>query len=154
MWLYCFLVSYHMTCWFPDTNMLIPDAWYLALIFDMLLLDIWHLTIDMLSLDTWHMLSLGTNTLELMLWRLIGYYYTWYLYYIVYSWLSLLRGLDTIIILISDIWYSWTPVLLNSCISCTHVPRTVTLVNSMFIPASDGACRLVSGWRGCIPRLC
>ena len=33
-----------------------------------------------------------------------------------YSWLSLLRGLGMIIILLPDIWYSWTPVLLNSCI--------------------------------------
>ena len=47
---------------------------------------------------------------------LTGHYYPWYLYYMTYSWLSLLRGLGTIIILLPDIWYSWTPVLLNSCI--------------------------------------
>jgi len=41
---------------------------------------------------------------------------TWYLYYIAYSWLSLLRGLDMIIILLPSstpkFLYSWTPVLL------------------------------------------
>jgi len=99
--------------------MLIPDTWYLTLMLDMLSLDtryltpdIWHLTIDMLSLNTWHMLSLSTDTSDLMLWHLTGYYYTWHLYYIIYSRLSLLRGLDMIIILLSDIWYSWAPVLL------------------------------------------
>ena len=39
-----------------------------------------------------------------------------YLYYMTYSWLSLLQGLGMIITLLSDIWYSKTPVLLNSCI--------------------------------------
>jgi len=60
------------------------------------------------------MLSLGTDTLILILWYLTGYYYTWHLYYIASSWLSLLWELDMIIILLPDIWYSWTPVLLNS----------------------------------------
>jgi len=63
----------------------------------------------MLSLDTWHILSLGTDTLDLIPWHLAGYYYTWHLYYITYSWLSLLRGLDMIIIQLPDIWYSCTP---------------------------------------------
>ena len=89
--------------------------------------DIWYPTLDMLSPDTgylintpdmWHsilyMLSLGTNTLDLMLWHLTGYYYTWHMYYIAYSWLSLLQGFDMIIILLPDIWYSWTLVLLYS----------------------------------------
>ena len=74
------------------------------------------------------MLSTGTSTFDLILWHLTGYYYIWHLYYIIYSWLLLLRGLDMIIILLPDIWYSWTPVLLNSCIPYTHVSCTVTLV--------------------------
>jgi len=136
----------------PETQHLIPNTWYLRLILDTWYLtpDIWYLTIDKLSLDTWHMLSLGTDTLDLMLWHLTGQYYTWHLYYIAYSWLSLLRELDMIIILLPGIWYSWTLVLLNSCIPCTHVRCTVTLVSSTVIPASGGVC-LVSGWRGCIP---
>jgi len=66
--------------WHVITWHVIPDTWYL------------NLTIDMLSLDTWHMLSLGTDTFDMMLWHLTGYYYTWHLWYIAYSWLSLLRG--------------------------------------------------------------
>jgi len=150
--------------WYPISvlAMLSLDTWYLTPY-------IWHLTINMLSLDTWHMLSPGSSTLDLILWHLTGYYYTWHLYYMVYSWLSLLRGLGMIIILLSNLWYSWTPVLmyswtpvllnswtpvlLNSCIPCTHVPCTVTLVNSTVRPASGRAC-LVSRWRGCIPQSC
>ena len=113
----------------PDTNMLIswhyyvytwhliPNTWYLTLVLDMLSLntwssipETWHLIIDMLSLDTWHMLSPHTNTFDLILWHLIGYYYTWYLYYIAYHDYHFYRDLDMIIILLSDIWYSWTPV--------------------------------------------
>jgi len=110
----------------PDTDMFILNTWYLTLILDMPYLipelDIWHLMLDMLSpdtryliniADTWHLL-LGTDTLDLMLWHLTRYYHTWHLYYIAYSWLSLLRGLDIIIILLLYIWYSWTLVLLYS----------------------------------------
>ena len=71
----------------------------------------WHLIYDTATchaiLDTWYitpvldMLYLTPNT--------------WHLYYMAYSWLSLFRGLGMIIILLPDIWYSWTPVLLNSC---------------------------------------
>ena len=95
---------------------LIPDTWYLTPVLDMLSLNTWYLIIDMLSLDTWHMISPGTDTFDLILSHLTGYYYTWHLFYFAYSWLSLLRGLSMIIILLPDIWYSWTPVLLNSCI--------------------------------------
>ena len=99
-----------------DTWHLISDTWYLTCYLLIYLTpDIWQLMIDRLSLDTWPMLSLGTDTLDLMLWHLSRYYYTWHLYYIVYSWLSLLQRLDMIIILLSDIWYSWTPVFLNPC---------------------------------------
>jgi len=101
-----------------DTWHLIPDTWYLKLVVDMLSLNTWYLTpniwqlmIDKLSLDTWHMLSLGTDTIDMMLWYLTRQYYTWHLYNIFYSWLSLLRGLDVIIILLSP----GTPVLLNPC---------------------------------------
>ena len=98
---------------------LIPDTWYLTSIFDMLLLDTWYLTPDIWQLTCYHlldMLSHGTRTFDLILCHLTEYYYIWHLYYIVYSWLSLLQGLDMIIILLQDLWYSWTPVLLNSCI--------------------------------------
>jgi len=185
-----------LTCY---TWHLITDTWYLTPVLDMLYLtpDLWHLIYDTGTwhvildtwyltpvLDTWHliydtwrltcyhsldMLSHGTSTLDLILWHLTGYYYTWHLYYMAYSWLSLLRWLGMIIILLPDLWYSWTPVPLNSwtpvllnswtpvplnsCIPCTHVPCTVTLVNSTVIPASGRAC-LVSGWRGYIPRSC
>jgi len=100
-----------------------PNTWHAI---------IWYLTIDMLSLDTWHMLSLGIDTLDLMLWHLTGYYYTWHLYYIVYSWLSLLQGPDMIITLLP----SGTPELLNSCVSCTHIFYIVTLIKSTVISVS------------------
>jgi len=99
-----------------DTWPLTLDPWHRYLTYYHLTPDIWHLTIDMLSLDTWHMLSLSTDTLDRILWHLTGYCYTWHLYCIACSWLSPLRGLGMIIILLSDIWYSWTLVLLNSCI--------------------------------------
>jgi len=105
----------YLTCY---TWHLIPDTWYLIPALNMLSFDtwyltpdIWYLTIDMLSL-TW-LLSYGTSTLDLILWHLTGYYYTRLLYYIVYSWLSLLRRLGMIIILLPHLWYSQTPVFLN-----------------------------------------
>jgi len=64
-----------------------------------------YLTPDMITLDTWHAIT-GTGTLDLIL---------QHLYYIAHSWLLLLRRLGMIIILLLDIWYSWTPLLLNSC---------------------------------------
>ena len=72
--------------------------WYLIPVLAMLylLLDIWHQYLSYLSPDTWHLIL-------------------WHLYYIAYSWLLLLRGLGMIIILLPNFWYSWTPVLLNSC---------------------------------------
>ena len=136
------VLLYHVT--WPDDFLiclyLTSDSWHLTSVLDMLLLDTWYLTLDIwhryltcyhltpdtshLVYNTWQltcyhlldMLSHGTSTLDLILWHLTGYYYTWNLYYIAYSWLSLLQGLDMIIILLPDIWYSWTPVLLNSCI--------------------------------------
>ena len=53
--------------------------------------------------------------IDLTSWPLTGHYHPWYPYYMTYSWLSLLWGVDMVIILLPDIWYSWTPVLLNSC---------------------------------------
>jgi len=136
----------YLTCYY-----LTPDTWDLISDTDTWHVITWHLTIDILSLDTWHMLSPGNDTFDLILWHLTGYYYTWHLYYITFSWLSLLRGLwhdyytaTRYLVLLN----SWAPVLLNSCIPCI-----VTLVNSTVILASDRA-YLVSGWRGCIPRSC
>jgi len=93
----------------------ILDTWYLTLVLDILSLDTWylHLIYNTWRLTCYHsldMLSHGTSTLDLILWHLTGYYYTWHLYYMAYSWLSLLRKLGMIIILLSDIWYSWTPI--------------------------------------------
>ena len=108
------------------------DTWFLTL-------DIWYLTIDMLSLDIWHMLSLSTDTLDLMLWHLSGQYYTWHLYYIVYSWLLLLQGLDIIIILLRDIWYSWTPV---SLVLMSHALLLLLIAQSYRRPTEHAAwCR-------------
>ena len=105
-------------------------------------------------LDTWYITPiLDILSLDLILWHLTGYCYTWHLYHMAYSWLSLLRGLGMIIILLPDLWYSWTPVPLYSWISVSPVlmsPCIVTLVNSTARPTSGRAC-LVSGWRGCIP---
>ena len=115
----------------PDTDMLITWRWYVYTCHLILTLDIWHqyLTCYLLTRDTWHlifdtwqltcyhlldMLSHGTSTLDLMLWHLTRLLL--HLYYIFYSWLSLLRGLSMIIILLPEIWYSETSVFLNSCI--------------------------------------
>ena len=118
-----------------DTDMLIIWHWYVILDTWSLKLDIWHryLTCYQLTLDTWHLIS---DTWQLTCYHLIPDIcyrlvmthltwccdtwldtYIWYLYYIAYSWLSLLRGLGMIIILLLDLWYSWTLVLLYSCIS-------------------------------------
>jgi len=73
---------------------LIPDTWYLTLIFDMpsldtryLTLDIWHLTLDMLSPDTGYLI----NTPDIR--HLI--HYTCYLVLIHLTWCCDI-GLDTI----------------------------------------------------------
>ena len=67
------------------------------------------------------MLSPGTDTFDLILWHLTGYYYTWHPYYIAYSWLSLWREpwqdyyTATRHLVLLNSWtpeplYSWTPV--------------------------------------------
>ena len=128
----------------PNPRHLISDTgichvilitWYLTPVLVMLCLslDIWHRYLPCYAyhlisntdtchaiLDTWYltpalnMLSPGINSLDLILWHLTGYYtpdtcislhiHDYHFY-----------G-DLIIILSQDIWYSWTPVLLNSCI--------------------------------------
>jgi len=134
--LICYTWHQHLTCYYLrdtwyltlvfDILYLTPDldTWYMTPVLDLLLLDTWylihdiwhwyltcyHLTPDTWDLILWHlmvdMLSPGTSTLDLILWNLIRYYCTWHLYYFTYSWLSLLRGLGMIIILLPDIWYS------------------------------------------------
>jgi len=84
---------------------------HLTSVLDMLSLDTdtLHLIYDTWQLTCYHsldMLSPGASTYDLILWYLTGYYYTWHLYYMAYSWLSLLRGLGMIIILWPDLWYS------------------------------------------------
>ena len=97
------IIWLHLDVLSPDTWYLTPHNWHAIT---------WYLTYAI----TWYW-----NTWPAVV-QLTEYYYTWHLYYITYSWLSLLRGLDMIIILLPDIWYSSTSVLLYSCISCTHVP--------------------------------
>jgi len=118
----------------------ILDTWYLSPVLVMLYLTLgirhrylpcntwhmiydngtWHVILDTLYLtpDIWHltinMLSPGTSTLDMILWQLTSDYYTWHLYYMAYWWLSLLQRLGMIIILLPDLWYTWTPMLLYS----------------------------------------
>ena len=105
-----------MLCRTPVFNMLLLDTWFLTLDIRHRYLtcyyltpETWHLTIDMLSL-------ILDICYHLVLTHLTWYCDTWHLYYIAYSWLSLLWELSMIIILLPDIWYSWTLVLFNSCI--------------------------------------
>jgi len=134
----CYMTGWLPDIWYcnsifnsPDNNMLITWHWYVILDTWSLTLDIWHwyLTCYHLTPDIWHliydtwqltcyhlldMLSHGTSILDLILWHLTGHYCTWHLYYIAYSWLSLLRELGMIIILLPDLWYSCAPELLYS----------------------------------------
>ena len=108
-----YLTHQHLICY---TWHLIHDTWYLH---RFLTCHTWYL---ILTPNIWHMLTLTWHAfiwykhIDLILWCLTEYYYPWCLYYIAYSWLSLLWGLSKIIIMLPDIWYSWIPVLLNSCI--------------------------------------
>jgi len=113
----CILLHDRMIAWHIILWLCIQLNWHQHIKYLTLILDTWYLTYDI-----WHrtidMLSLVTDTFNLMLWHLIGYYYTGHLYYIAHSWLSLLWGLDMIIILLPDICTaellcSWTPVFLN-----------------------------------------
>ena len=110
--------SWHVYTWYlytPDTCHAILNTWYLTPALAML-----YLTLDIrhrywICYHTLDMLSPSTSKLALILWHLTGYCYIWHLYYIAYSWLSLLRRLGMIIILLQDFWYSWIPVLQKSC---------------------------------------
>jgi len=110
----------------------LPDTWCCDSVFNspnidmlitwLLISDTWYLTCYHLTPDTWH-LTYYHRYMTLTTW----YWYTWpdaaipdlilshLTDYIAYSWLLFLRGLDMIIILLLDIWYSWTPILMNSC---------------------------------------
>jgi len=122
---------------YTDTCHAILITWYLTPVLAMLhlSLDIWHrylpcYTWRLTCYHSFDMLSPGTSIFDMILWHLTGYYYTRHLYLFAYSWLSLLWGLGMIIILLPDIWYSWTLVLLNYCIpkplekgdSCYYTP--------------------------------
>ena len=107
----------------PGTCHVILNTWHLTLGTCHVILNTWHLTpvLDMSYLTPdpntqymtyFHVVQvhwLDIVTLDRTLPPLIPYYMT-------YSWLSLLRGLGMTIILLPDVWYSWTPVLLNPCI--------------------------------------
>ena len=148
---------------------LITDTWYLTPVLDMLLLKSWSLTLDNwhryltcyhLTPDTWYMTLDNWHAItHLTCFHMTLAHLTWYCD----TWLDTITPDTGIIfpihaITFTGIWHDYYIVtrhlvLLNSCIPCTHVPCTVTLVNSTVIPASGGAC-LVSGWRECIPRSC
>jgi len=153
--------------WHPILDMLSldTDIWHL-------ISDSWYLTCYHLIPDTWHLIS---NTWQLTCYHLIHdtcYFVLIYLTWCSDTWLELLHltpVLHCLFMIITFtgtlhdyytatrhlvLMYFWTPVLLNSCIPCTDIPSTVTLVNSMVILASGRACSLVSGWRGCIPWSC
>ena len=90
------------------------DTWYLTPVLAMLYLtlDIWH---RYLPCYTWHLIS-DTGTWYVITWPdiMTPDWILLHLYYLTYSWLSLLRGLGMIIILLPDLWYSCTPELLYS----------------------------------------
>jgi len=96
------------------------DTWYRTSVLAMLCLtlDIWHRFLTcytchlIYDTGTWHMLSPSPSTLDLILWPLIGYYYTWYLYYRAYYDYHFYRDLAWLLYYYQT---SGTPVLLNSC---------------------------------------
>ena len=78
----------------------------------------WYMTYFSPDPDPWYTTHVNPylicyKYIDLTSWPLTRHYHPWYLYYMTYSWLSLLRGLGMTIILLPNIWYSWTPVLLN-----------------------------------------
>jgi len=135
------MIAWHMILWFciqltwPD--ILSTWHWYLTP-------DTWHLTSDIWQLTCYHlildMLSYGTDTFDMMLWHLTRYYYIRHLYYIAYSWLSLLRGLDMNIIMLPfgtlELLYFWTPVFLNPW--NRETPDTMLLLIPIVTPRSRG----------------
>ena len=97
----------HLICY---TWYLFHGTWYLDT-------SIWHMSYLTPAPDTRYMTCfhvVQVHWLDIV--TLDRHHHPWYLYYMTYFWLSLLRGLGMIIILLPDIWYSWTPILLNSCI--------------------------------------
>ena len=108
------------------------------------MLTTWHLISD-----TWHLIS---NTWQLtychlivsLCYHLILIHLTWccdtWLDTIISdtcitlpdSWLSLLRGIDIIILLLPDILYPWTPVLLNSCALELLIPEPLEQGDSWY----------------------
>ena len=141
------LITWH---WHVYTWHLILDSWYLIPVLDMLSLntwypipDIWHLIIGMLSLDAWHMLSLDTDRLDLMLWHLTGYYYTWHMYCIAYSWLSLYRDLTWLLYCYQtsgtpELMYPWTPV---SHVLMSPALLLLLIARSYWHPTGHAWCR-------------
>jgi len=149
----------YLTCYY-----LTPDTWHL--ISDT---DTWHVITWHLIPDTWYMTPENWHAIT---WYLI-YAITWYWHiwpdivtpdWILLHLIPIIHFIFMIITLTGTLTWLlycyqlvllnfWTSVLLNSCIPCTHVPCTITHVNSTVIPASSRAF-LVSGWRGCIPRSC
>jgi len=137
------LWHWHLICyiWY-----LIHGTLYLTPVLDMLYLipDPRHLILDIgtwymsyMSPDPdpriWHMLTLTWYAfmwhkyINLTSWPLTGHYHPWYLYYMAYSWLSLLRGLDYYIVTRHLILLnSCTPVFLNPWKRVT--PDTILLL--------------------------
>jgi len=78
----------YLTCYHLH---LIPDTWYMTL-------DNWH---AITYLTCYHLVLVHLTDIVTPDWILLHLT----LYYFAHSWLSLLRGLDMIIILLRDIWY-------------------------------------------------
>ena len=122
--LHDWMIAWHMMLWLciqltwrRHVNYLALDIWHRCLICHHLSPDTWHLIPDTwyLAQDNWHAIT------WYLTYAITCYWYTWHdavtpdwilshLTPALYLW-----GLDIIIILQLDIWYSWAPILLNSC---------------------------------------
>ena len=96
----------------------------------------WHL---ILTPGIWHMLTLSWYAfmwykhLDLTSWPLTGHYHPWYLYYLAYSWLSLLRDLAWLLyyyqIFGTPVLLNlWTPEPLKKGDSWYHTPDIILLL--------------------------
>ena len=129
------------TRYLPDPGHVMLDIRFMTMIYGNYT-DTWHVTLDIWfltpvldmsyltpALDTRYMLCFHVVQIPgpdiVTLDRTL-----WYLYYMTYSWLSLLRGLGMTIILLPDIWYSWTSVLLYSW--TPEIWRLLTLVLMLY----------------------
>ena len=88
--------------WHIITWHLIPDTWYMTL-------DNWH---TITHLTCYHLILVHSTDIVIPDWILLHLTPVLPCIFMIIT----LTGLGMVIILLPDIWYSWTPVLLNSCI--------------------------------------